>query len=834
MERARPEPPPQAPPPPPPRQLPRGSLPRPLRPALPPLLSQPPTEGAPCRQPAEPPQLPTPCPPAPRLGPGPRSPSPCQASGDQPSSLHPPSRAGGPPSRGRLLLQVKAEQPPPPPPPPPPPLLPPPPSILLLHPTPAAEEAATPLALPSHPSAAPAASGAARLVQVKSEQLLLLPPALVSGEGAACRGEQPPPPQHIPASRVLQVKAEKQESSAREGAGQEPPGRRGAEGGQRAARGLKGEGPGPAADSRRAEDKKGSKAEAEESRREMAKNSGESKSLGSVREGAIKTEEPERTLEDCRHGKDAAQVKPPASNGLVHSSKEVILAQPPGGFGPHSQDLRIPLTLHTVPPGARIQFQGPPPSELIRLTKVPLTPVPIKMQSLLEPSVKIETKDVPLTVLPSDAGIPDTPFSKDRNGHVKRPMNAFMVWARIHRPALAKANPAANNAEISVQLGLEWNKLSEEQKKPYYDEAQKIKEKHREEFPGWVYQPRPGKRKRFPLSVSTVFSGTTQNIISTNPTTIYPYRSPTYSVVIPSLQNTITHPVGEAPPTIQLPTPPVQRPSPITLFQPGVASTAQVAVPAPSLPLRPALPPQRFAGPAQTDTHRLHSGANRSVKRPTPVSLESTNRNPNSASTAHARFAPSTIQPPKEYPSVSTCPRSGPIPQAPPIPHPHVYQPPPIGHPATLFGAPPRFSFHHPYFLPGPHYFPSSTCPYSRPPFGYGNFPSSMPECLGYYEDRYQKHEAMFSALNRDYPFRDYPDERTHSEDSRSCESLDGASYYNSHSHSGEEYLNPMPQLDIGALENVFTAPASTPSSIQQVNVTDSDEEEEEKVLRDL
>ncbi|XP_027697563.1 transcription factor SOX-30 [Vombatus ursinus] len=842
MERARPEPP--LPPPPPlllPRQLPRGSLPRPLRPSLPLLLSQPPAEGAPCRQPAEPPQPSPRSPPAPLQVSGPRSPSPCQAPGDQPLSLHPHSGAGRPPPRGpapaapRLLLQVKAEQPPPPPPPPLPP--PPPASILLLHPTPAAEEAATPPALPCHPSAATAASGPTRLLQVKSEQVLLLPPALVSGEGATCRGEQlPPPAQHIPASRVLQVKAEKQElQTAREGAGQELLGRRGAEGGHRAARGGKGEGPSPATDSRRVEEKKGSKAEAEESRREMAKNSGESKSLvGAVREGAIKTEEPERMREDCRHGKDAAQVKPPASNGVVHSNKDVILAQPPSGFGPHSQDLRIPLTLHTVPPGARIQFQGPPPSELIRLTKVPLTPVPIKMQSLLEPSVKIETKDVPLTVLPSDAGIPDTPFSKDRNGHVKRPMNAFMVWARIHRPALAKANPAANNAEISVQLGLEWNKLSEEQKKPYYDEAQKIKEKHREEFPGWVYQPRPGKRKRFPLSVSTVFSGTTQNIISTNPTTIYPYRSPTYSVVIPSLQNTITHPVGEAPPTIQLPTPPVQRPSPITLLQPSVASTAQVAVPAPSLPLRPALPPQRFAGPTQTDTHHLHPGANRSVKRPTPVSLESTSRNPTSASTAHARFAPSTIQPPKEYPSVSTCPRSAPISQAPPISHPHVYQPPPIGHPATLFGAPPRFSFHHPYFLPGPHYFPSSTCPYSRPPFGYGNFPSSMPECLGYYEDRYQKHEAMFSALNRDYPFRDYPDERTHSEDSRSRESLDGASYYNSHSHSGEEYLNPMPQLDIGALDNVFTAPASTPSSIQQVNVTDSDEEEEEKVLRDL
>ncbi|KAK2117016.1 Transcription factor SOX-30, partial [Saguinus oedipus] len=104
-----------------------------------------------------------------------------------------------------------------------------------------------------------------------------------------------------------------------------------------------------------------------------------------------------------------------------------------------------------------------------------------------------------------------------------------------------------------------------------------------------------------------------------------------------------------------------------------------------------------------------------------------------------------------------------------------------------------------------------------------------MPECLGYYEDTYQKHEAIFSALNREFPFRDYQNERTHSENSRSRENIDGTSYCNSHSHSGEEYLNPVPQVDIGTLENVFTAPTSTPSSIQQVNVTDSDEEEEEK-----
>lgn len=86
--------------------------------------------------------------------------------------------------------------------------------------------------------------------------------------------------------------------------------------------------------------------------------------------------------------------------------------------------------------------------------------------------------------LPCCTGMPDTPFSKTKSGRVKRPMNAFMVWARIHRAAVAKANPGANNAEISVQLGLEWSKLTEDQKQPYYEEANKIKLRHREEFPG--------------------------------------------------------------------------------------------------------------------------------------------------------------------------------------------------------------------------------------------------------------------------------------------------------------------------------------------------------------
>ncbi|XP_054073570.1 transcription factor SOX-30 [Rissa tridactyla] len=540
----------------------------------------------------------------------------------------------------------------------------------------------------------------------------------------------------------------------------------------------------------------------------------------------VKAEPPDEAFEACRVKEEKGVAPVGSLCGPAHASPGDHKTQQNGGLGILPEDLKIPVVFHPLPPGTRIQIQGPLPSELIHVTKVPVKQVPLKMQSLLEPSVKIETKNVPLTVLPSDSGMPDTPFSKDKNGHVKRPMNAFMVWARIHRPALAKANPAANNAEISVQLGLEWSKLTEEQKQPYYDEAQKIKQRHREEFPGWVYQPRPGKRKRFPLPVSAVFSGTSQSIITTSPAGICPFQSPAYSVVIPNVKNSIGHPVCEAPSAIRLPASSIQHAGPVTLFQTTSARTPSVAVPAPTLPLRPIISPQHFAEPAQAEAL---DGLNCSLKRRTPVFIES--RNPSNITTTNSRFSVSTSEPPKEYPGVSIFPRGVPLPQATPFLHSRLYESPPIGQPASLFGVPPRFPFYHPYFVPGPHYFPSSTCPFSRPPFGCGNFSSSVSQCLGCYEDRYQRQEVMFSALDGNYPFKEYSEEHIR-EDHRSCESLEVVSCYSSCNE--ERYLSPLPQLDVGELEEVLSATPSTPSSIHLINVIDSDEEDEVKLLREL
>ncbi|XP_067852023.1 transcription factor SOX-30-like [Heptranchias perlo] len=543
-------------------------------------------------------------------------------------------------------------------------------------------------------------------------------------------------------------------------------------------------------------------------------------------------------LEDDEH------YKPSSSNRGAQQTKDLLFLKDLNGTdGSQHTDLKLPITLHPLPPGIKLQLQGSSSTcDVVKFAKLsgPLASNnlgDIRLQTQVDPSLKINTINVPLTVPPTEAEINDMPPSKDRSGHIKRPMNAFMVWARIHRPSLAKANPNANNAEISVQLGLEWNKLTEEQKKPYYDEAQKIKEKHREEFPGWVYQPRPGKKKRFALGVpSNVFPGSGQNIVSTTPATIYPYRPATYSVVIPNLQTNVNRPsvIGQSQ-SLRMPVAQGPRPNSIILYP--QTNPVQVGLPTQSISSHPTVPATCPPGHSRNEVHHEVPGpssvSNCAEQRIPTMSVDVGKRNSTSeTNNSHNRGTIPEVPAQKEIPTVSSCPRNPPpIPSA-TLPHPHAYQHPPMGHAANLFGAAARFPFHHPYFLPGPPYFPSSTCPYSRPPYGYGDFANSMSECLGYYEDRYQKHEAMFSALNRDYPFREYPDDCQRNTDSRSNSSIEEGPHSNS--LGGEEYLNSVPQLDVGALENVFTTPMSAPSQPQRVEMVHSDDEQEGKVLKSL
>jgi len=74
--------------------------------------------------------------------------------------------------------------------------------------------------------------------------------------------------------------------------------------------------------------------------------------------------------------------------------------------------------------------------------------------------------------------------------HVRRPMNAFMVYSHYERKKIIEVEPDIHNAEISKRLGRSWKSLTERERQPYIQEAERLRLLHMQEYPGYKYQPK--------------------------------------------------------------------------------------------------------------------------------------------------------------------------------------------------------------------------------------------------------------------------------------------------------------------------------------------------------
>ncbi|CAG0879056.1 unnamed protein product [Cyprideis torosa] len=74
--------------------------------------------------------------------------------------------------------------------------------------------------------------------------------------------------------------------------------------------------------------------------------------------------------------------------------------------------------------------------------------------------------------------------------HIKRPMNAFMVWSQVERRKIVARTPTMHNAEISKMLGRRWKQLSSEERMPFIEEAERLRILHSQEYPNYKYRPR--------------------------------------------------------------------------------------------------------------------------------------------------------------------------------------------------------------------------------------------------------------------------------------------------------------------------------------------------------
>ncbi|KAG2130286.1 uncharacterized protein EDB93DRAFT_82822 [Suillus bovinus] len=106
-----------------------------------------------------------------------------------------------------------------------------------------------------------------------------------------------------------------------------------------------------------------------------------------------------------------------------------------------------------------------------------------------------------------DANKMDTDIDDDGNnsltsqalnadGTPKRPMNAFMIFARRRRPQVSAENQSMRTGDVSKVLSREWNAMDMSEKQFYLDQAKQLKDNFNIKYPDYVYKRRPNNSRK--------------------------------------------------------------------------------------------------------------------------------------------------------------------------------------------------------------------------------------------------------------------------------------------------------------------------------------------------
>ncbi|XP_068191299.1 transcription factor 7-like 1-B [Antennarius striatus] len=84
----------------------------------------------------------------------------------------------------------------------------------------------------------------------------------------------------------------------------------------------------------------------------------------------------------------------------------------------------------------------------------------------------------------------------EKKPHIKKPLNAFMLYMREERPKVVAQCKVKESATINQILGQRWHSLTKDEQAKYYELARKERLVHSKLYPGWSARDNYGKKKK--------------------------------------------------------------------------------------------------------------------------------------------------------------------------------------------------------------------------------------------------------------------------------------------------------------------------------------------------
>ncbi|XP_057386842.1 transcription factor 7-like 2 isoform X24 [Balaenoptera acutorostrata] len=169
---------------------------------------------------------------------------------------------------------------------------------------------------------------------------------------------------------------------------------------------------------------------------------------------------------------------------LVPQQGQPVYPITTGGFRhPYPTALTVNASMSRFPP------HMVPPHHTLHTTGIP-------HPAIVTPTVKQESSQSDVGSLHSAKHQDSKKEEEKKKPHIKKPLNAFMLYMKEMRAKVVAECTLKESAAINQILGRRWHALSREEQAKYYELARKERQLHMQLYPGWSARDNYGKKKK--------------------------------------------------------------------------------------------------------------------------------------------------------------------------------------------------------------------------------------------------------------------------------------------------------------------------------------------------